>query len=71
MIGYFFGNAHYYRLRNLVYKLISSMQTQNQYWNASMVLKRVREIIDKNKAADLFHKAFLRPLEIALKTWRT
>ncbi len=28
-------------------------------------------MIDKNKASDLFHKAFLRPQEIALKTWRT
>ena len=36
-----------------------------------MVLKRVTEVIEKNKSSDLFHKAFLRPQEIALKTWRT
>lgn len=47
------------------------VQQQNQYQNASVVLKRVRQVIDKNKASDLFHKAFLRPQEIALKTWRT
>lgn len=47
------------------------MDPQNQFENASVVLTRVRNIIDKNKASDLFHKAFLRPQDIALKTWRT
>jgi hypothetical protein len=34
-------------------------------------LERVKEVIEKNRASDLFHKAFLRPQEVTLKTWRT
>lgn len=47
------------------------MNQENQYENESVVLNRVRNVIEKNKSSDLFHKAFLRPQDIALKTWRT
>ncbi len=36
-------------------------QQQNRFENPTVVLQRVKEVIDKNKASDLFHKAFLRP----------
>lgn len=46
-------------------------QSSHNFENPDVIYDRVKEIVDKNKASDLFHKAFLRPQEIALKTWRT
>jgi hypothetical protein len=46
-------------------------QTSNDFENPDVIFERVKEVIEKNKSSDLFHKAFLRPQEIALKTWRT
>ena len=31
----------------------------------------IRSIIESNGESELFHKAFLKPFEVALKTWRT
>ena len=46
-------------------------QSSQNFTDPNVIFSRVKEVVDKNKASDLFHKAFLRPQEIALKTWRT
>ena len=38
---------------------------------ASRLYQKVRHSITKNRESDLFYKAFLKPIEIALKTSET
>lgn len=40
----------------------------SKFEDKDYVYKKVNEVIERNKEQDLFHKAFLRPVEIALKT---
>lgn len=42
-----------------------------KFENKDYVYSRVKGVIERNKESDLFHKAFLRPIEIALKTRTT
>ena len=35
------------------------------------VLSKVNAIIQKNGSSQLFHRVFLRPIDIALKDWQT
>ena len=34
-------------------------------------MEEIKQIIENDKKLDLEYKAFLRPMEIALKTWET
>lgn len=36
-----------------------------------MIKTKVRQISERSSETEIFHKAFLKPLEVALKTWRT
>ena len=40
----------------------------SNYENGEYVYSKVKDVIQKNRESDLFHKAFMRPIEIALKT---
>ena len=43
----------------------------NEFVDGQTIYQRVKQVIEANREADLFHKAFLKPIEIQLKTWKT
>lgn len=36
-------------------------QISSDFQDPNVIFQRVKDVVDKNKASDLFHKAFLRP----------
>ena len=39
--------------------------------SAKELYLNIKSIIERNGESELFHKAFLKPFEIALRTWKT
>ena len=62
------------RLHWIVISSVSRSQSYNILQNFMLeitpktIYKQVKSLIERNKESDLFHKAFLKPMEIALKT---
>lgn len=46
-------------------------ETMNHSLTSKDVIKKVEKAIENNKEANIFHKTFLKPIEIALKDRKT